>query len=375
MAVIIKEVSNKDELNKFVKFQLSHYADNEYFIPPLIRDELNTFDKNKNPVFEFCETVQYIAYDNDKIVGRIAGILNHRSNDKFKQKQARFGWVEFIDDTNISSALISKVESWAKSKGMNELIGPMGFTDLDFEGCLVEGFDQIGTASTIYNYPYYENHILSLGFEKDVDWVEFKIYIPEGIPDKHIRISEIVKKKYNLTVIKPTDRKKLLEEYGQKVFDLLNLAYADLYGFCELTQKQIDYYIDMYLGMIRLDCVRIIVDSENNVIGFGIAVPSLSKAQQKAKGKLFPFGFVHMLKALKMSNDVIDLYLVGVHPDYQSKGVNALLFTELIPQFIENGYKFAESNPELEQNEKVQGQWEYFERVQHKRRRAYKKQI
>ena len=375
MSIIIKEITTKKELNDFIKFQLSHYKDNRYFIPPLINDELNTFDKKKNPVFDFCETVQFIALKDEKIVGRIAGIINHRSNEKFAQKQARFGWVEMIDDPEVSTSLLAKIETWAGEKGMTEVIGPMGFTDLDFEGCLVEGFDQLGTASTIYNYPYYESHIVNNGYEKDVDWVEFKIYIPESIPDKHLRIADIVKKKYNLRVIKPTDRKKLLNDYGQKVFDLLNIAYADLYGFCELTQKQIDYYIDMYLSMIRLDCVRIIIDAEDNVIGFGIAVPSLAKAQQKAGGSLFPFGFIHMLKALKGKNDVIDLYLVGVHPDYQSKGVNALLFTELIPQFIENGYKYAESNPELEQNEKVQGQWDYFKREQHKRRRAYRKQI
>lgn len=375
MSIEIKKVENRSGLRKFINFQYSHYSDNQFFVPPMMFDELNTFDPKKNPVHEFCDTVHYIAYDGNTPVGRIVGIINHRFNEKFTQKQARFGWVEFTDNKEVSGGLLNKVEEWAKANGMTEIVGPMGYTDLDFEGCLVEGFDQIGTSSTIYNYPYYESHLLNNGYEREVDWVEYKIFIPEGIPEKHMRIGEIVKKKYNLTVITPTDRNQLVKEYGQKVFDLLNIAYADLYGFCELTQKQIDYYIDMYLKLLRLDCVRLIIDSENNVVGFGIAIPSMAKAMQKANGKLFPLGFAHLIKALKCKNDVIDLYLVGVHPDYQSKGVNALLFTELIPQFIKNGYHYAESNPELEHNGKVQGQWEYFERIQHKRRRAFKKNI
>lgn len=373
MAVEIKKIAGKKALLEFVKFGIDHYKSNAYFVPPLILDELGTFDKHKNPVFDFCEVVHFMAYKEGTVVGRIAGIINHRSNEKFNEHKARFGWIEFIDDLDVSKALLEAVEQWSFQKGQQELIGPLGFTDLDYEGCLIEGFDQIGTASTIYNYPYYSEHFTKLGYEKDADWVEFKIFIPEGIPDKHIRIGEIVKKKYNLTVVKPTSRKKLVAEYGQQVFEVINHAYANLYGFCELTQQQIDYYINMYLPLVRLDCVRLILDSDNKVVGFGIAIPSLAKAMQKAKGKLFPVGWYHLMKALRGKNDVIDLYLVAVMPEYQSKGVNALLFTELIPQFIANGYTYAESNPELESNEKVQGQWDYFERVQHKRRRAFRK--
>ena len=375
MSVVIEEISGKNGLKKFVQFGLDHYKGNEFFVPPLILDELGTFDKKKNPVFDFCEVVHYMAYRDGEPIGRIAGIINHQSNQKFGKKEARFGWIEFTDDPQVSSALLQAVEKWTRQKGQQEIIGPMGFTDFDYEGCLIDGFDQPGTASTIYNYPYYGSHLEQAGYKKDVDWVEFKIYIPDSIPDKHIRIGELVKKKYNLRVVKPDNRKKLVKEYGQQIFDLLNLAYADLYGFCELTQKQIQYYINMYLPLVRLDCVRVILDGEGKVIGFGIAIPSLTKAMQRAKGKLFPFGWFHILKALRSKNDVIDLYLIGVHPDYQSKGVNALLFTELIPQFIANGYHYAESNPELEMNEKVQGQWDYFERQQHKRRRAYHKKL
>lgn len=375
MSVEIKQISGNKDLREFIHFGIDHYKGNPYFVPPLVLDEMGTFNPRKNPVYDFCESVHFMAYRDGKPVGRIAGMINHRSNEKFNEKKARFGWIEFIDDPEVSDALLRAVEDWAAEKGQTELNGPLGFTDLDYEGCLIEGFDQMGTASTIYNYPYYASHFEKHGYVKDADWVEFKIYIPEGIPDKHIRIGEIVKKKYNLTVVKPESRKRLLNEYGHQVFDLLNLAYANLYGFCELTERQIQYYIKMYLPMVRLDCVRIILDGEKNVIGFGIAIPSLSRALQKSQGKLLPFGFIHLLKALKGRNDVIDLYLIGVHPEYQSKGVNALLFTELIPQFIENGYHYAESNPELESNEKVQGQWDYFKREQHKRRRAFRKEI
>ncbi|MDO5571662.1 MAG: hypothetical protein Q4F97_09415 [Bacteroidales bacterium] len=375
MAIEIKEITNKKELKEFVQFGIDHYKGNPYFVPPLIMDEMGTFNKEKNPVYDFCESVLFMAYIDNKPVGRIAGMINHRSNEKFNEKKARFGWIEFIDDINVSTALISKVEQWAKDKGQKEINGPLGFTDLDYEGCLVEGFDQLGTASSIYNYSYYPEHFEKLGYKKDADWVEFKIYIPESIPDKHIRIGEIVKKKLQLTVYKPTSSKELVSKYGQQIFEVLNLAYANLYGFCELTQKQIDYYIKMYLPMLRLDCIRLILDKDDKVVGFGITVPSLAKAQQKAKGRLFPFGFIHILKALKGKNKVVDLYLIGVNPEYQSKGVNALLFTELIPQYIENGVEYAESNPELEENGKVQGQWDYFKREQHKRRRAYKKEL
>ena len=375
MNIDIKQISTKKELREFIHFGIDHYKDNPYFVPPLIFDEMGTFNTKKNPVYDFCESVQFMAYRDGKPVGRIAGMINHRSNEKFNEKKARFGWIEFIDDETVSKALLEAVERWAIEKGQSELNGPLGFTDLDYEGCLIEGFDQIGTASTIYNYPYYASHFENQGYLKDADWVEFKIMIPESVPDKHLRIGEIVKKKYGLTVLKPDNRKKLVERYGRKIFEVLNVAYANLYGFCELTDRQIEYYIDMYLRMVRLDCLRVIIDKEDNVVGFGISIPSLSKALQKSQGRLFPFGFIPIVKALRGKNNAVDLYLIGVHPEYQSKGVNALLFTELIPQYIENGYEYAESNPELESNEKVQGQWDYFERIQHKRRRAFKKEI
>ncbi len=376
MPITIKEISSSSELKKFVKFPIDLYKGNEYYVPALILDEMGTLQAKSNPAFEFCEAVYYMAYKEGKAVGRIAGIINHQVNTKSGEKAARFGFVDFIDDPEVSKALFDAVEKWAVSKGMNQLHGPLGFTDMDSEGMLIEGFDQLSTMATIYNYPYYPQHIERLGYEKAVDWVEYKIMIPEGVPEKHQRISDIVQRKYNLRVIKFKNTSEIYNgNYGQKIFELINTAYANLFGYSTLSQKQIDYYVKMYIPLLRLENVTAIVDEHNDLVAVGIAIPSLARALQKARGKIFPFGFIPLLKALKGKNDIVDLLLVAVRPDYQSKGVNALLFSDLIPVFIRNGYQYAESNPELEMNEKVQSQWQYFERQQHKRRRAYNKNL
>ena len=375
MEITIREISGKKALKKYVQFNIDLYKENPYAVPPLILDEVGTLSPDKNPAFEFCESVYYMAYDEEKPVGRIAGIINHKVNEKCGKKSARFGFVDFIDNTEVSSALFNAVEKWAREKGMEEIIGPLGFTDMDPEGLLIEGYDQPGTMVAIYNYPYYVNHITRLGYEKDNDWVEFKIYVPEEIPVKHKRISDIVQAKYKLKVLKYNSIKKIVKDYGRKIFELINQAYADLYGYSALSEKQIDYYVKMYVPMVRLENVSLIVNEKEELVGVGIAIPSMTKALLKAKGKLFPFGFIHILKALRGKNDVVDLLLVALRPDYQNTGANALLFSDLIPVFIKNGYKYAESNPELEENGKVQSQWQYFENVQHKRRRAYKKRL
>lgn len=375
MGITIREISGKKALKKYVQFNIDLYKENPYAVPPLIFDEVGTLNPDKNPAFEFCESVYYMAYDEEKPVGRIAGIINHKVNEKCGKKSARFGFVDFIDNTEVSSALFNAVEKWARKKGMEEIVGPLGFTDMDPEGLLIEGYDQPGTMVTIYNYPYYINHITRLGYEKDNDWVEFKIYVPEKIPEKYKRISDIVQAKYKLKVLKYNSIKKIVKDYGRKIFELINQAYADLYGYSALSEKQIDYYVKMYIPMVRLENVSLIVNEQEELVGVGIAIPSMTKALQKAKGKLFPFGFIHILKALRGKNDVVDLLLVALRPDYQNTGANALLFSDLIPVFIKNGYKYAESNPELEENGKVQSQWQYFENVQHKRRRAYKKRL
>ncbi len=376
MPITIKEITGKSDLKKFVKFPIDLYKGNEYYVPALIMDEIGTLTAKSNPAFEFCESTCFMAYRDGKPVGRIAGIINSQVNEKSGERDARFGFVDFIDDTEVSKALFEAVENWARAKGMTSIHGPLGFTDMDSEGMLVEGFDQLGTMATIYNYPYYPKHMEALGYEKAVDWVEYKIMIPESIPEKHQRISDIVQRKYNLKVLKFKSASEIMKgNYGQKIFELINAAYADLFGYSTLTQKQIDYYVNMYIPLLRLENVTAIVDENDNLIAVGIAIPSLSRALQKARGSLFPFGFIPLLKGLKGKNNVVDLLLVAVRPDYQSKGVNALLFSDLIPIFNQNGYEYAESNPELEHNEKVQSQWQYFERQQHKRRRAFAKKL
>lgn len=375
MSVVIKEVTGKKELKQFVKFNIKLYRENPYHVPGLIEEEMVTLDKKKNPAFEICDAIYFLAYKEEKIVGRIAGIINRRSNEAWSQKHARFGFVDFIDDAEVVDALFAAVHKWAIEQGMESIIGPMGFSDLDHEGMLVEGFDQLGTMATIYNHAYYPEHMTRMGYVKDQDWHEFKIYIPEEVPEKHLRIGEIVKKKYGLKVMKFTKTKELMP-YAQKVFETLNVAYIPLYGFAQLTQRQIDYYINMYIPMLRLDLVTLIVREEDDaVVGFGISLPSLSYAMRKAKGHLFPFGWIHLLKALKTKPKVVDLYLMGVLPEYQSKGVNALLFNDLIPVYKSVGTEYAETNPELETNNAVQAQWDYFKQEHHKTRRAFIKEL
>ena len=375
MAIEIRKIDTKGGLKKFVKWGIDLYKDNDCFVPPLVMDDVNTLDPKNNPAFDFCESIYFMAYDNGKPVGRIAGIINNVVNEKTGKKTLRFGWVDFIDDTRVSEALFRAVEVWGRSKGMEEIVGPLGFSDMDPEGMLVEGFDQEGTMATIYNYPYYPKHLEAMGFEKEADWVEFRMTVPDGIPERYQRISDIIKRKYELSTPKYTSAKKLVKDYGQEIFQLINEAYSELYGYSPLTPRQINRYISMYIPVLRLDNISLIVDKDKKLIGVGIAMPSMSKALIKCRGRMFPFGWIHLLKALRGQNDVVDLLLVAVKPEYQSKGVNSLLFTDLIPCFIKNGYKFAESNPELELNQKVQSQWGYFETRQHKRRRAFRKSL
>ena len=375
MAVEIREVLDKAELKKFVQFNIDLYRNNPYHVPGLIDDEMMTLDKDRNPAFEFCEAIYFLAYREGRIVGRIAGMINHRRNETWNQNNARFGFVDFINDNEVVDALFHAVSEWARSKGMDMLQGPMGFTDMDHEGMLIEGFDQLGTMATIYNYAYYPKQLERLGFIKDQDWKEYKIFVPTEIPEKPRRISEIVRQKYGLKTLKFRTRKEVMP-YAHRIFRTLNKAYSQLYGFSELSEAQIDYYVNIYIPMVRLDFVTVIVREEDDeVIAFSITMPNLSRALKKAKGSLWPFGFVHLLKALKGRPPVVDLYLIGVLPEYQNKGVNALIFDNMIPIFQKNGVEYAESNPELETNMAVQMQWNYFERKHHKTRRAFIKRL
>ena len=375
MSITITEVTDKAALKKFVTFNLKLYKGNPYHVPALISDEMMTLDRKKNPAFDFCESIYYLAYRENEIVGRVGGIINHKANETWNQKYARFSFLDFIDDEEVSKALFDAVEKWAVEKGMNGIQGPLGFTDMDHEGLLVWGFDRVGTMATTYSFSYYKDHLALLGYEKDQDWQEFLITVPEEIPEKHHRISEIVMKKYGLE-IKKFKKTKEVWPYAKKIFELWNEAYRPLYGYSELSEKQIDYYVKMYIPMLRLELITLVVRKEDDaVVGIGITLPSLSKALQKAKGKLLPFGWMHLLKALHGKGNLVDLYIMGVHPDYQSKGVNALLFYDLIPRFRKLGYFHAETNPELELNTKMQSQWADFEHKHIKTRRAFIKRF
>ncbi|MDE6121547.1 MAG: N-acetyltransferase [Muribaculaceae bacterium] len=376
MSVFVHPIgTDSDQLTQYIQFGIDLYEGNDCFVPPLISDDLKTLDPDRNPASDFCDSQSFMAFRNGEPVGAVTAIINKTVNEKTGRRDVRFGFVNFIDDTEVVDELFAAVEDWGRDRGMTHIVGPMGFTDMDHEGMLIEGFDQMGTMATIYNYPYYPAHMERMGYSKDVDWVEFRMPIPDAVPEKHQRIAEIVSRKFGLKVLKFKSRKKLARRYGHAIFELVNEAYADLYGFSPLTERQIDCYIDQYLGMLRLDDVCIVVDSNEQLVAMGIAMPSMSQALRRSGGRMWPFGWYHLLKAIRGGTDVVDLMLVAVKPEYQSKGVNALIFADLIPAFKANGYKFAESNLELEGNENVQKQWEYFERRQHRRRRAWRKEI
>lgn len=374
MSVTVREVVSKDDLKAFIWFGINLYKDCPYAAPPLFMDDKLNLSKGSNPALDFCDTTYFLAYKDGQIAGRIACIINPVSNEKWNQNHARFGWVDFIDDMEVSQALFDTAEKWAKDKGMSAIHGPLGFTDFDHEGTLIEGFDRPGTLATIYNYPYYPKHIERLGYKKDIDFNEYLITVPKVFPEKYFRIAEIVKQKYQLTAKRFKSRKEVVKNYAGKIFDLLNLCYKDLYGYTQLNQAQIDFYIKLYFSIFRLDTISIVVDKDDNVVALGIGMPSFTKALQKAKGSLFPFGWFYMLRALN-KNDIIDLYLMAVHPAYQNKGVNSILFAEIMPAAAKNGYIYAESNPELETNTKMSAQWGSFEHINHKKRRIFIKDL
>ena len=376
MSITIKPVTTKKEMKQFICFNYDLYKDSPYAVPDLYTDVRDTFDPSTNAAYEFCEAQPFIALRDNKVVGRIAAIINHKANSAWEKQCVRFGWVDFIDDAQVADALFATVEQWGKERGMTEVQGPLGFTDFDPEGMLVEGFDRIGTMATIYNYPYYPKHMERMGYEKDADWVEYLLTAPTELPEKHARITRIVKEKFGLRVVKYTSHKKLAQERGVAIFEMLNEAYAHLYGYSALSEKQIQQYIKAYLPLLDLRLVPLIVDKDDNLIGFAVLLPSLAKAFQKARGRMFPFGWWHLIKALKWNDtQTSEMLLIAVKPEYQGRGAVALLFADIIPIHYELGYRYSESNPELEVNTKIQSQWDYFERENHKRRRAYKKHI
>lgn len=379
--VEIRKVTTKKDLARFIDVHYDLYEGNEYDAPNLFFDEMNTLSKDRNAAFEFCEAEYFIAYKDGKAVGRVAAIINHSANSKWNRKDVRFGWIDFIDDIEVSGALLKSVEDWGREHGMNQIVGPLGFTDMDPEGMLTHGFDQLGTMTTPYNYPYYPQHMEKLGgWEKDNDYVECKLPIPDTVPDRYAKISKMIQGRYGLRVKKLKNRKEVYAGgYGQKIFEVINTCYKDLYGYSELTQKQIDQYVEMYLSFVDYNIITLIEDStcDNKLVGIGITIPSLTRALQKCRrGRLFPFGWWHILRALKFhKTKVVDCLLVGVLPEYRKKGANALLFADLIPRYVKYGWEWGETQVEMETNHAVQSQWSELEVTVHKRRRCYKKTL
>lgn len=375
--ITVKQIPlDRSNLIKFTHFQIDLYKGNPYYVPPLVIDDVNTLTPSHNPAFDFCECACFMAYDDKgKAVGRIAAIINSAVNERKDAKELRFGWIDFIDSHEVSEALIEAASEWGRRKGMTKIVGPLGFTDLDHEGLLTFGYEELSTMATIYNYPYYVEHLERLGFKPEVEWLEYVMDVPNAIPERYSRIADIVKKKFNLRVLKYTSKKKIRRDYGHALFRLINEAYDKLYGYSPLTDRQIDYYVAQYIPLLDLKLVTLVVDGDDNLVGVGLSMPSMSRALQKSRGRLLPFGWVDLLKGLKGKNDRVDLLLVAVMPEFQSKGVNALLFQDLIPHYIEKGFKWAESNPEMAANNKVQSQWELFTRRQHRRRAAFSKPL
>ena len=376
MSVTIKTVSTKKDFKTFVRFGNKLYKGNPYYVPSMPWDDLNTFDRNKNGAFEFSDAEFYLAYKDGNVVGRVAAIVNYKANEAWKVDQVRFGWIDFIDDIEVSKALLDAVVAFGKARGMKQIVGPLGFTDFDPEGMLVEGFDRISTMALIYNYPYYPEHLKKLGYVKETGWVEYRITIPEQLPEKHVKFAEIVKDRYNLKVRKLTKRQIKTENYGQKLFQLINETYCVLYGYSLLSPKQIDMYVDVYLSLVDMKMLSFIENQEGELIAAGITIPSLSEALQKCNGEIFPFGWWHLLKTMFWKKpDTLDLLLIGVRPDYQNKGGNSLLFVDLFQNYRKLGFKYAETNANLETNAKVQAMWTPFEKELHKRRWVFGKEI
>ena len=371
----IKQVTNRKELKQFVQFYYDLYRGNNCAVPYLFFDEMATLRKDKNPSFECCEAEYFMAFRDGKMVGRVAAIINRRANERWNCHQVRFGWFDFIDDTAVSTALLQAVEQWGRSKGMNEIAGPLGFIDTDREGMLVDGFDQLSTMYVNYNNPYYPRHMEQLqGFQKANDWVEMKVKVPDEVPAKFAKITEMVSKRYGLRVHKFTRNELIKDGWGRKTFDLLNATYKDLYGFSQLSDRQIDKLVNDYIQIADLNLVTAVMDGDK-MVGFGITFPSFSEAMQKTRdGRFLPFGWWHLLKVLKWhKTPLVDLLLIGVLPEYRGKGANALIFDDLIRWFQRYHFEYAITGPQMESNEGVLSQWQYLEAIPYRRHRCYRK--
>ena len=376
MAVQIKQITKKSDVLRFVKFGHEFYEGCENFCPALILDELDTFNIKKNPAFDVCEHVLFLAYQGNKIVGRIAGIINYEANKKWGVNKVRFGWMDFIDDMEVSKALLDAVADWGKSKGMDCINGPVGFTDFDHQGLIIEGFDHLVPMASLYNYPYYVQHMEAYGLAKENDWIEMQIYPPKDLPERFGRMAKIVQERSHVRVDKVKNVKELVKKYGTSYMDVIDICYQKLYNFQPLTERQKRHYCEMYFPLLNFDFVTIVVNEKDEVVGLGVGMPDISKALRKTKGKLFPFGWYHLLKALKSdSYDTFDFLIIAIRPDYQDKGLNAVIIADQHPYFVKYGIKTIETTAIMETNFKNLNHWEAFPHKYHKRRRAYVKSI
>lgn len=372
----IIRATSKKERKLFAEYGNRLYAQCPYAVPELAFDILDTFDSKKNAAYEFCEAQLFLAVRGSEIVGRVAAIINHRANETWDVKNVRFGYLDFIDDARVADALLHAVEEWGRERGMTSCQGPMGFTDFDKEGMLIEGFDRLGSITTYYNHPYYPEHMERMGYEKEIDWVQLRVAVPAQTPDRFLRVGELVQKRFGLTFRKLTRKLIEKEDYGRKIFHLLNEAYSPLFGYSKLSDKQIDSFVKTYLNLVNLRFVTIIHDPDGQLVGVGVTMGSLSRAMQKAKGRLLPFGWYHIIKAMRYKfDDTVEMLLIAVKPEYQGKGVNALLFCDLIPTYNEAGFKWAETAPQLENNMKELNQWDVLNPEYTKRRRCYRKKL
>ena len=371
----IRPVTTRRELQQFVQFYYDLYRGNDHAVPYLYSEEMSVLREDRNSSFECCEAQYFMAFKDDKMVGRVAAIINSRANKRWDRKQVRFSWFDFVDDQEVSAALLKAVEDWGRSKGMTEITGPIGFIDTDREGMLVDGFDRLSTMFINYNYPYYPQHMEQFaGYEKANDWIELRVKVPEVVPDKFAKITEMVRKRYGLRVHKFSRKELIADGWGKRIFDLLNETYKDLYGFSQLSNRQIEQLVNDYIKIADLNLVTGVMDGDK-LVGFGITFPSFSRALQKTHdGRYLPFGWWHLLKILKWhKTDTVDLLLIGVLPEYRSKGANALIFDDLIRQFQRYGFDWAETGPQMESNEGVLSQWQYLESTPHRRHRCYRK--
>lgn len=376
MSVTVKTVQTRAELRAFVKFPLRLYKDCPYYVPGLYMDEMGSLDPEENPMAKYCKFERFLAYKDGKLAGRVAAIINEIANRDWKHAEVRFGWIDFIDDKEVSKALIEAVIDFGKKHGMTSITGPLGFTDFDNEGCVIEGFDDISSYALKYNYPYYKEHFDALGFGKVNDWLEYRIYVPSQVPEKVSKASVLLQERYNLHIRKITKKEVKNERYGQKIFDLVNRTYCDLFDFTVLPEEVMDHYVDTFLGLLDFKYVTLVEDAAGKMVAVAITMPSIAHAVQKGRGYLFPFGWWHLVKSMYIKHeDALELMIIAVDPEYRNRGVHAILFNEIIPNLIKGGFKYGESNAEMETNTSIQNVWNLYEKEFKRRRRVFSKEI